>query len=167
MRVRNLKDFDVRAFWRAKQEQALGYATAFMPPPQAADLPAVKAGRVMMNLGAFVMFCAPVLTAITMLVLAPVVAMAQPGTTPTGNFFGQDENSLGQIVNAAFLAFAALLLLGGAGAIGWGITCIWTNQPFVKQFVGGVLSFGFGAVIAAGWAISRGRTPPMPASLGQ
>jgi hypothetical protein len=158
------KRFDWRAFWRAKQAAALSYAADFMPHPSAAQQPAVRRGRFLMNLGSLVAMASPLLSAAVVLALTSVSAMAQ---TPTGQFFGQDENSLGQMVNAAFLAFAGLLLLGGAAAIGWGITCIWTSQPYVKQFIGGILSFGFGAVIAAGWAISRGRTPTMPASLGQ
>ncbi len=162
--MRSIKRFDMRQFWRDKQTAALGYAVEFMPPPEAANHKAVKLGRTLMNVGGMVAFAAPLLSALVMLVLAPVAAHAQ---TPTGQFFGQDENSFGNIINAAFLAFAALLLIGGAAAIGWGITCIWTGQSYVKQFVGGVLSFGFGAVVAAAWAISRGRTPPMPASLGQ
>jgi hypothetical protein len=166
--MRSNRRFDVRRFWRDKQEAALGYAVEFMPPPEAANHRAVKVGRAMMNAGAALAFVAPLLSALVMVALSPVAAVAQStGTVPTGQFFGQDENSFGNIINAAFLAFAALLLIGGAAAIGWGITCIWTGQSYVKQFVGGVLSFGFGAVVAAAWAISRGRTPPMPASLGQ
>lgn len=159
----NLKKLNLRALMRERQEAALSFAVDFMPHPSAASQPAVRAGRLLMNVGSLVALAAPVLSAVVMLALSPVAAMAQ---TPTGQFFGQDENSLGQMINAAFLAFAALLLLGGAAAIGWGVTCIWTGQPYVKQFIGGILSFGFGAVVAAGWAISRGRTPQMPASIG-
>jgi len=135
----------------------------FMPHPALAEVKAVKVGRVLMNVGAGLLFIAPLLSAVTMLLLTSVSAHAQ---TPTGQFFGQDEDSLGKIINAAFLAFAGLLLLGGASAIGYGCFCIWTDQPYAKKFIGGIASFSFGAIIAAAWAISRGRTPTMPSSLG-
>jgi hypothetical protein len=155
----------LRRRWLRAQATAASQFAAFIPHPAMADQRAVKLGRAMMNVGAMILFAAPLLTALTMFALTTVSVAAQ-GTTPTGQFFGQDEDSLGKIINAAFLAFAGLLLLGGASAIGYGCFCVWTNQPYIRQFIGGVLSFSFGALIAAGWAISRGRTPTMPASLG-
>lgn len=149
--------------WQAAQQAAARQLVEFMPHPALADVRAVKAGRVLMNVGAAIMFAAPLLSAVTMFALTTVSAHAQ---TPTGQFFGQDEDSLGKIINAAFLAFAGLLLLGGASAIGYGCFCIWTDQPYAKKFIGGIASFSFGAIIAAAWAISRGRTPQMPSSLG-
>src|SRR4051812_31249804 len=138
--------------WQLAKAAAARQLVEFMPHPALAEVKAVRVGRVLMNVGAAIIFAAPLLSAASMLLLTSVSAHAQ---TPTGQFFGQDEDSLGKIINAAFLAFAGLLLLGGASAIGYGCFCIWTDQPYAKKFIGGIASFSFGAIIAAAWAISR------------
>lgn len=93
------------------------------------------------------------------LLLAPLSVMAQQ---PTGNFFGQDSNALGGMMNAAFMLFVGFLFIYGLYSLGMAWIDYRNDKPMQKGLIAGLGCLGFGAVCAAAWAIRNGQTPTTP-----
>lgn len=101
----------------------------------------------------------PLLLAIFGVLLMPLTGMAQ---TPSGDFFGQNADSLGLMVKAGFILFVLLLFVYGLYSLGMAFVDYRNNQPVGKGLIAGLGCLGFGAVCAAAWAIRNGTTPVVP-----
>lgn len=149
----------IRHKWNELRDQATLRALKLMPDEALKNSKGMVRARRAFFLAGLVTYCMPMLVAGVCLLLSPLGVMAQQ---PNGDFFGQNADSFGGMVKAAFVLFVLLLMVYGFYSLGMAFVNYRGNQPIQKDLIAGLGCLGCGAVFAAGWAIRNGTTPAVP-----
>jgi hypothetical protein len=109
-----------------------------------------------------------------MLILLTVVAAAALQTTPVmaqtpggGSIFGGSDQTVGSGVREAIRWARNILFLLGVGGCAWGALNVMMEKPYLKQFIGGGASMGFGAIAALAHSFAQGEAVNVDTDLGE
>jgi hypothetical protein len=115
---------------------------------------ATRFGKRAILLGALVDAAQPVLTAVGVILLTSVSALAQGSG---GSIFGQDQNMVPNAIRQTVIFLSGIAFLVGAGACIWGAFNYTRRQECVNQFIGGGMLMTIGGIIALISYLSGGR----------
>jgi hypothetical protein len=118
-----------------------------------------RVGKRLIQLAVIIRFVEPVLLVVATLMLMSGPALGQ-------DFFGQNDQALGSGVKEAIRWGRNLLFLLGVGVGIWGVVNYQTEKPYMRQFLGAGLSFGFGTIMAVIYSFSQGRAVDLDTDLG-
>lgn len=119
-----------------------------------------RVGRRLIQLAAITRLIEPIL-----LIAATLILMSGPAFGQ--DFFGQNDQALGSGIREALRWGRNLLFLLGVGVGIWGVVNYQTEKPYMKQFIGSGMSFGFGSIIAVIYSFSQGRAVDLDTDLGR
>ena len=92
---------------------------------------------------------------------APVLAQA-----PSGPIFGGTDQTVGNGVREAIRWARNILFLLGVGACAWGAVNYFLEKPYAKQFIGGGMCMGFGAIASLAFSFAQGQAVDVDTDLG-
>jgi hypothetical protein len=94
-------------------------------------------------------------------VTLPVLAQA-----PSGPIFGGTDQTVGNGVREAIRWARNILFLLGVGACAWGAVNYFLEKPYAKQFIGGGMCMGFGAIASLAFSFAQGQAVDVDTDLG-
>jgi hypothetical protein len=101
-----------------------------------------------------------------LLVLTLIVMSAQALAQPSGPVLGQNDQSLGSGLREIIRYARNALFLLGVGGAAWGAVNYMIEKPYMKQFVGGGMSMGFGGIASLMYSFSQGNAVDLDTNLG-
>lgn len=117
------------------------------------DSRAVRFGKRAMIVGVIIDAVEPILTVVTVMLLASFPAMAQTG----GTIFGQDQSMVPNAIRQVVIFAAGIAFLIGALTVIWGAFQYSRRQECMNCFIGGGLLMTIGGVIALISYLASGR----------
>ncbi len=118
------------------------------------DSRASRAGKRMIQVAICLKAFESLLILAVMFVVCTVETYAQ--TQPSGSLFGGNAINLSNSTRSVVYVIRNLTFIGGIIAVCWGAANIWMGQRFVRQMVGGGISFGIATVLAVIYEFSQG-----------
>ena len=122
-----------------------------------------RAGDKLIRTAVFMRAAEPMAYLLVLLLVMTVPVLAQ---APSGPIFGGTDQTVGNGIREAIRWARNILFLLGVGACAWGAVNYFLEKPYAKQFIGGGMCMGFGAIASLAFSFAQGQAVDVDTDLG-